>query len=99
MSSIVEEKIDRLEIHFKEFQKDAREDRVLLKNVSYSLLGSAFNGNKGIVTFMEDFEKRIKALEDKQIIDDHKSDNMKWFERGIIGVVFTYIAYLITHLK
>lgn len=99
MSSIIEEKIDKLESHFKEFRKDANEDRVLLQNMSYSLLGSAFNGNKGVISFMEDFEKRIQALEDKQILADEKASNMKWFERGIIGIIFTYLAYLITHIK
>lgn len=99
MSTIVEEKIDKLEGHFKEFRKDAQEDRVLLQNMSYSLLGSSFNGNKGVISLMEDFERRMKILEDKQILADDKANNMKWFERGIIGVVFSYLAYLITHIK
>ena len=99
MASEIEEKIDKLDLHFKEFRKDAKEDRIMLQNVSYSLLGSDFNGRKGVIFFMEDFEKRIKILEDKQILADDKAGNMKWLERGIIGLILGYLGYLFQQIK
>lgn len=93
---IVGEKIDRLEAHFKEFRKDAEIDRDLNRDVRNALIGSNLNGNKGMVHLLDAIDKRVETLESKQALSDDFMNNLKWFQRGLIGIVFAYLTWLLT---
>jgi len=94
--SIMEEKIDRLENHFKVYKSDMIDVISSVRNIESALIGSSLNGNKGMVSLLDSLDKRVKALEDKQILDADKLDTLKWFQRGLIGIVFSYILWLLT---
>lgn len=93
---IMEEKIDRLENHFKVYKTDMIDVRDSVRNIESALVGSALNGHKGMVSLLDSLDKRVQELEDKQILDGDKLDTLKWFQRGLIGIVFSYILWLIT---
>lgn len=93
---IMEEKIDRLENHFKVYKSDVLDISHTVKNIEVALLGSNYNDKKGIVYLLDSLDKRVQTLEDKQILADDRIDTLKWFQRGVIGVIFAYITWLIT---
>jgi hypothetical protein len=95
MNKIESEKIDRLENHFKVYKSDMNDVINSVNNIEIALIGSTLNGNKGMVHLLDDIKTRVKDLEDKQILSDELTSNLKWFHRGLIGVLFGYITYLI----
>jgi O-phosphoseryl-tRNA(Cys) synthetase len=95
MTKIENEKIDRLENHFKVYKKDMVDVVSSVNNIENALIGSVLNGNKGMVHLLDDIKNRVKELEEKQILTDEFSKNLKWFHRGLLGILFAYITYLI----
>jgi hypothetical protein len=49
-----------------------------------------------MVHLLDDIDKRVQTLEDKQILADEFSNNIKWFQRGLLGIIFAYLTWLIT---
>jgi len=96
MTKIENEKIDRLENHFKVYKTDMIDVRNSVNNIENALIGSSLNGNKGMVHLLDDIKERVKDLEEKQILADELASNIKWFQRGLIGILFAYLTYLIT---
>lgn len=95
-SFIVEEKIDRLENHFQVYKDDMVDVKGSMKNIESALVGSNFNGNKGMVHLLDAIDKRVETLESKQALSDDFMNNLKWFQRGLIGIVFAYLTWLLT---
>lgn len=93
---IMEEKIDRLEHHFKVYKSDMVDISHTVKNIENALVGSNLNGHKGMVHLLDQIDKRVQILEDKQILADDKLDTLKWFQRGLVGIFFAYLTWLIT---
>ena len=89
MTKVEGEKIDRLENNFNEIKDSVR-------NIESALVGSNINGNKGIVNLLDSIDVRVQSLEDKQILADEFINNLKWFQRGLIGVIFAYISWVLT---
>lgn len=94
---IVEEKIDRLEAHFKEFRKDAVIDRELNKDVRTALIGSNLNGNKGIVNLLDSVDSRLKSLENQQTLDEEMKKQMKYASGTIFAGFISYLIWLFSH--
>jgi hypothetical protein len=67
-----------------------------VNNIEIALIGSSLNGNKGMVHLLDDIKTRVKDLEEKQILADELASNIKWFQRGVLGILFAYLTYLIT---
>ena len=95
-SCIMEEKIDRLENHFKVYKTDMSDVKDSVRNIEFALIGSNLNDHKGMVHLLDDIDKRVQTLEDKQILADEFSNNIKWFQRGLLGIVFAYLTWLLT---
>lgn len=96
MTKLESEKIDRLESHFKIYKDDMVDVKDILKNVEISLIGSNLNGNKGMVHLLDSIDKRVQSLEEKQILTDDFNKSLKWFQRGLIGIFFAYLTWLLT---
>lgn len=96
MTKLECEKIDRLENHFKVYKSDMVDVKDTVRNIETALIGSNINGNKGIVNLLDSIDVRVQKLEDKQILNDEFITNLKWFQRGLIGIIFAYITWLLT---
>lgn len=96
----MEEKIDRLEKHLKtevlEVKVNVSQVKESVLKIENALIGSDYNEHKGIVHLLDSVDKRVKILEEKQILADDKIDTLKWFQRGVVGIIFAYITWLIT---
>ena len=96
MTKLENEKIDRLEDHFKIYKSDMVDVKDSVRNIESALIGSNINGNKGIVNLLDSIDVRVQSLEDKQILADEFMRNLKWFQRGLVGVIFAYVTWLLT---
>lgn len=96
MTKLENEKIDRLEDHFKIYKSDMVDVKDSVRNIESALIGSNINGNKGIVNLLDSIDVRVQSLEDKQILADEFMRNLKWFQRGVVGVIFAYVTWLLT---
>jgi len=94
--SVMEEKIDRLENHFKVYKSDMVDVIGSVRNIESALIGSSLNGHKGMVSLLDSLDKRVQALEDKEILNADKLETLKWFQRGLIGIIFSYVLWLLT---
>jgi len=90
--SILEEKVDRLENHFKVYKTDMVDVKEVTKDIRNLLTGTELNGHKGVVHLLEKLENKVDALEAKQILIDDNMNNVKYISRGFvmgfIGLIF-----------
>lgn len=94
-TKLMEEKIDRLENHFKIYKTDMQDVKELLKKVEICLVGSDVNANKGIVHLLDAIDKRVDTMEKQHILLKDALENYKWsiraFVAGIIGLFFWWV--------
>lgn len=93
---IMEEKIDRLESHFKEFRKDAAIDREINRDIRNALIGSNLNGNKGIVTLVDDVDKRLNEMEKRQMLYEEMFTGFKWSVGTIATGIVSFFIWFFT---
>ena len=79
----MEEKIDRLENHFKIYKSDMQEVKNTLVIVSTALVGSNMNGNRGIIHLVDEVNKRLLKIENENILLQEALNNYKWSIRAI----------------
>jgi len=88
-------KVDRIEVHHNLFKQDVSDIKTTLSKIESTLIGSTFNGNKGIITLIEQMDERIYELEKKTILLEDSMFNTKWSNRvliaSLLGFVFWYI--------
>ena len=94
---VVEEKIDRLESHFKEFRKDTIIDREVTRDIRNLLTGTELTGKKGVIHLLETLENKVDRLEEKQILIDENMANVKFVAKGLITAIIGFFLWLFTN--
>jgi chaperonin cofactor prefoldin len=94
--SLLEEKVDSLENHFKVYKSDMNDVKGIVKNIESAMIGNNFNGNKGFVHLLDDVNKRLEKIEDKQILMDENMNNIKFVSKGIITAIIGFFVWLFT---
>ena len=91
----MEEKIDRLQDHFKVYKDDMKDVKDLLKKVEICLVGSDINNHKGLVHLMDAIDSRVDTMEKHHILLKDALDTYKWSARaivlGIVGLFFWWV--------
>ena len=90
-----QEKIDRIERHFKEFKEEYRDDNTSMsKDVGFiknALVGSDMNGNKGIVQQVD----KIELIEKKLEVIYVYLDQIKIIVGGIVvALISSFVIYI-----
>lgn len=86
------ERLDRLENHFKVYKNDMKDVKDELKEVRILLGGTELNGRKGFVRVMELVEDKVDRLEMQLQLMENDMDNVKFWGKGIAGVIFITIG-------
>lgn len=86
------ERLDRLENHFKVYKTDMKDVKDELKEVRILLGGTELNGRKGFVKVMELVEDKVDRLEMQIQLMENDMDNVKFWGKGIAGVIFITIG-------
>ena len=96
---VMEEKLDRLENHFKVYKTDMIDLKTTVKNVETALIGSPLNGNKGIVNLIDEVNKKVEDMEKKQLLHEDTIKNYKSTLKLVIGGFISYIIWLFTKTR
>lgn len=94
-TKLMEEKIDRLQDHFRVYKDDMQDVKALLKKVEICLVGSDINGNKGLVHLLDAIDERVNTMEKHHVLLKDALDNYKWSIRavtlGVVGLFFWWV--------
>jgi len=96
MTPTESERFDRMEQHLKFLKEDNIAQNSKLSNIENAIIGTSYNGNKGIVFLINDIDERLKALEKKETIIDDNMKQLKWFARGVGTIILSFILYYFT---
>lgn len=95
----ITERLDRLENHFKVYKTDMVDVKDSLKEVRMLLGGSQLNGNKGFIRLMETVEGKVDTIEEQVTKMQKDIDSVKFWGRGLAGVLFATMIVVINYLK
>jgi hypothetical protein len=94
---ILEEKVDRLENHFKVYKSDLSDVKDLTKDIRNLLTGTELTNKKGVIHVLESLEKKVDELEDKQRSIDENMQNVKFVAKGLISAIIGFFLWLFTN--
>jgi 1-aminocyclopropane-1-carboxylate deaminase/D-cysteine desulfhydrase-like pyridoxal-dependent ACC family enzyme len=89
------EKMDRYEAHRLELKKDVKAVSDFQKELVVLLAGSELNGKRGIVNFVDEIDKRTRALELENKMMQKDIETAKFWGRGTAGILFASILVII----
>ncbi len=96
MSTLENERLDRIEQHLKNLKLNDEKQGDLLLNIENALVGSQMNGNKGIVYLVSDIDARLKVLEQREALNDESIKNIKWLSRAIGTSIIAFFLWFFT---
>lgn len=97
MSTILEEKVDRLENHFKVYKTDTQDVKEVVRDIRNLLTGTDLTGKKGVIHVLESLEKKVDKLEEKQLLIDENMANVKFVAKGLISAIIGFFLWLFTN--
>ena len=95
--AILEEKVDRLENHFKVYKTDLSDVKDVTKDIRNLLTGTELNGRKGVIHLLETLEAKVDKLEGKQLLIDENMRNVKYVAKGLITAIIGFFFWLFTN--
>jgi len=96
MSTLENERLDRIEQHLKNLKLNDEKQGDLLLKIENALVGSQMNGNKGIVYLVSDIDARLKVLEQREALNDESIKNIKWLSRAIGTSIIAFFLWFFT---
>lgn len=96
MSTLENERLDRIEQHLKNLKLNDEKQGELLLKIENALVGSQMNGNKGIVYLVSDIDARLKVLEQREALNDESIKNIKWLSRAIGTSIIAFFLWFFT---
>jgi len=96
MSTLENERLDRIEQHLKNLKLNDEKQGDLLQKIENALVGSQMNGNKGIVYLVSDIDARLKVLEQREALNDESIKNIKWLSRAIGTSIIAFFLWFFT---
>jgi len=96
MSTLENERLDRIEQHLKNLKLNDEKQGELLLKIEDALVGSQMNGNKGIVYLVSDIDARLKVLEQREALNDESIKNIKWLSRAIGTSIIAFFLWFFT---
>lgn len=87
-------KVDRLEHHFKVYKDDMSDVKDSIKDLKTAIVGNDVNGNKGFLHLVNEIDKKVDAMEAKNILLEENMKNVKFISRGFIMGLIGFIFWL-----
>ncbi len=91
-----DDRLERMERSLRLLQESDSKKELTLQNIEQALIGSAFNGNKGLTHAVSDLTERMDHTEEDLILIKENMNQLKWFARGLGGLIFALILWVIT---
>ncbi len=94
--SIESERLDRMEQHLKLLKTGSENQNKTLESIESALIGTIYNGNKGLTHVVNDIDFRLEKLENDYNVTKDNMNQLKWFARGLGGVMFAIVLWAVT---
>lgn len=88
------EKVDRLDNHFKVYKNDMNVVKDGMKDLKTALLGNEINGNKGFLHLIDEIDKKVDDMQQKNILLEENMRNVKFISRGFVMGLIGFIFWL-----
>ena len=96
MSEYIEnERLDKIEQHLRILKKNDDEKTMLLLSIKNSLVGSEMNGNKGLVSAVDELDNRVEKLEEQGSEIHLFIKQAKWLAAAIVTALISLIFKII----
>lgn len=95
--AILEEKVDRLEQHFKVYKSDLTDVKEVTRDIRNLLTGTELTGKKGVIHLLEALENKVDTLEEKQLLINENMQNVKYVAKGLISAIIGFFFWLFTN--
>ena len=95
--ALLDEKVDRLENHFKVYKTDLTDVKEVTKDIRNLLTVTELNGKKGVIHLLETLENKVDKLEEKQLLIDENMQNVKYVAKGLITAIIGFFFWLFTN--
>lgn len=95
--AILEEKVDRLENHFKVYKSDLTDVKEVTRDIRNLLTGTELTGKKGVIHLLEALENKVDTLEEKQLLINENMQNVKYVAKGLISAIIGFFFWLFTN--
>ena len=89
------ERLDKIEQHLRILKKNDDEKTMLLLSIKNSLVGSEMNGNKGLVSAVDELDKRVEKLEEQGSEIHLFIKQAKWLAAVIVTALISLIFKII----
>jgi|SRR5690349_9511859 len=87
-------KVDRLDHHFQTYKKDMEYVKDEMKDIKTAIIGNNVNGNKGFLHLVNELDKKVEKIEQKNILLEENMRNVKFISRGLIMGIIGFIFWL-----
>ena len=87
-------KVERLDHHFQVYKGDMNDVKDYIKDLKTAIIGNEINGNKGFLHLVNEIDKKVDAMEAKNILLEENMKNVKFISRGFIMGLIGFIFWL-----
>ena len=91
--------VEKLTRHMSKNEKMTEDNNIILLNVQTALIGSEYNDKKGIVYVLNDIDKRVKLIEQKQAEHDIYVNQGKWSLGVVASVLIAFGVYVLKKIN
>jgi len=91
--------VEKLTRHLTKQEKINEDNSLMLLNIQTALLGTEFNEKKGMVYILNDIDKRVKKIEDKQNEYDIYVSQSKWAFGVIASIIIGFVLFVLKKLS
>jgi len=91
--------IEKLTRHLTQQEKINQDNSLMLLNIQTALLGTEFNEKKGMVYILNDIDKRVKKIEEKQNEYDIYVSQGKWALGIVASIIISFVLFVLKKLN
>jgi ABC-type phosphate/phosphonate transport system ATPase subunit len=92
--SLLDEKVDRLENHFKIYKSDMNDVKDSIKDLKIAIVGNDVNGNKGFLHLLNEIDKKVDGMKEKQLVMDENMNNVRFVAKALITGTIGFFVWL-----
>ncbi len=96
---VVKLDIEKLTRHLNKQEKINEDNSLMLLNIQTALLGTEFNEKKGMVYILNDIDKRVKKIEDKQNEYDIYVSQGKWALGIVASIIIGFAVFVLKKIN
>lgn len=87
-------KVERIEHHFQTYKNDMEFVKGKMKDIETAIIGNNVNGNKGFLHLVNELDRKVEVMEQKNVLLEENMKSMKFIKQGFIMGLIGFIFWL-----